>query len=145
MSYCKNCGNKLQEDAKFCDSCGTPVEEVQSEYDVYSSFQTDEQSQNGNAIINGVFGKAIASAIICSIPVGSIIAIVLSSKCSRALKEAEKVAATEGKKLTGKRVAVKVLSIISKIAGIFFTVLWPIYLLAFIMILLGEVASGVVY
>ncbi|NIV44225.1 zinc-ribbon domain-containing protein [Candidatus Bathyarchaeota archaeon] len=25
MVFCKKCGAKLKEDAKFCDSCGTPV------------------------------------------------------------------------------------------------------------------------
>ncbi|HTY75141.1 MAG TPA: RDD family protein [Candidatus Nanoarchaeia archaeon] len=26
MPYCKNCGNELQSDTKFCPKCGTPVE-----------------------------------------------------------------------------------------------------------------------
>ncbi len=29
MPYCKNCGNEIQPDAKFCPRCGTPVEASQ--------------------------------------------------------------------------------------------------------------------
>lgn len=25
MKYCSNCGNKLAEDAKFCDKCGAKI------------------------------------------------------------------------------------------------------------------------
>jgi uncharacterized membrane protein YvbJ len=31
LSYCVKCGAKLDEEDKFCSSCGTPVEKVTSE------------------------------------------------------------------------------------------------------------------
>ena len=30
MAFCKNCGARLNEDSKFCPSCGTPVTSAQS-------------------------------------------------------------------------------------------------------------------
>ncbi|MBR0436304.1 MAG: zinc-ribbon domain-containing protein [Clostridia bacterium] len=30
MAFCKNCGARLNEDSKFCPSCGTPVTPAQS-------------------------------------------------------------------------------------------------------------------
>ena len=30
MAFCKQCGAKLNDDSKFCPSCGAPVEEAQS-------------------------------------------------------------------------------------------------------------------
>ena len=27
--YCKQCGNEVAEGAKFCESCGTPIDQVE--------------------------------------------------------------------------------------------------------------------
>lgn len=35
--FCKNCGNKIKEDAKFCSSCGTEVKQI-------------SERENGNAV-----------------------------------------------------------------------------------------------
>ena len=40
MSYCGNCGEKIEKGANFCGKCGTVVEKEQSEH-VYDS--TKEQ------------------------------------------------------------------------------------------------------
>jgi len=45
--FCANCGKELEEDAKFCDSCGEKVEaeevEVQNEEDVVVEETKTEQ------------------------------------------------------------------------------------------------------
>lgn len=64
--YCKNCGNKIDEDAKFCPSCGTSVDEpIKSEqqnnqYQSYQGSQTKEEDAPnlGFAILGAVIPLA---------------------------------------------------------------------------------------
>ncbi|ATH63601.1 DUF805 domain-containing protein [Staphylococcus pasteuri] len=48
--YCSNCGNKLTRGSKFCEHCGTPLNNV--EYDNYQhpdeSFNNDKQLKNND-------------------------------------------------------------------------------------------------
>ena len=42
MSYCRNCGSKLDEDAKYCPNCGKEVESTNT------TFNYSEDNFNGN-------------------------------------------------------------------------------------------------
>lgn len=41
--YCSNCGNKLTSDSKFCEQCGTPLNNVE-----YHNYQHSDESFNNN-------------------------------------------------------------------------------------------------
>ncbi len=41
MLYCKNCGAKLEEDAKYCSKCGTKIDPIQENDDSKSDKQIE--------------------------------------------------------------------------------------------------------
>lgn len=86
------------------------------------------------ALVNSAFGKGLASAIMCSFPVASIIAIVMGSQAQNLALEAEAMAAHYGISAGGKKTAAKILGKVGKIAGIAYTAFWAFYLLYFIFI-----------
>ena len=44
--FCKNCGAKLDDDAKFCPECGCKVEEIDVEIDAKSDLKAESQSDD---------------------------------------------------------------------------------------------------
>lgn len=76
---------------------------------------------------NSAFGKALASVIIASLPIGSLIAIFLSSGALRLVKRANELAAYCGVSAGGKAVAAKIMGIIGKISSIVMTVFYVLY------------------
>ena len=56
MAFCENCGAKLEEGAKFCDSCGNPVNEESD----------PKKSGNGKliGIICGAAGAAVLAVVL---------------------------------------------------------------------------------
>lgn len=47
MSFCKNCGNRLSENANFCDVCGTPARDSSPQSDYRNNADIPaEQSNN---------------------------------------------------------------------------------------------------
>ena len=44
--FCSNCGKKLPDDAKYCDSCGTIERSDEKEQSSYSKDSTTYQSNN---------------------------------------------------------------------------------------------------
>ena len=48
MAYCKNCGTKLDDGAKFCPKCGNPIEGViQVQQSVDSSSEQEPHKRMG--------------------------------------------------------------------------------------------------
>jgi uncharacterized membrane protein YvbJ len=54
MKYCSECGNKLEENIKFCSNCGTESSTVKSEnsYDVKPKWMQYEQTEQGMAFLS---------------------------------------------------------------------------------------------
>lgn len=49
MTYCRKCGKELADGSKFCNDCGTKVEEsTNSVYQYYDSYDQAEQAQTGS-------------------------------------------------------------------------------------------------
>lgn len=55
MAFCRECGKKLQENAKFCPDCGTPVNSVPPKKTVQKTSVVRDSTGNGASI----FSKAI--------------------------------------------------------------------------------------
>ncbi len=90
------------------------------------------------SLIDSAFGKSLTSTIICGLPVGSIIAIVLGSAGLNLVDEAKRLAAQRGAMPGGKNVAATVLGKIGKIAGIVMTIWWAFYIF-FIVFLFSQI------
>ena len=130
MPFCNNCGNPVSENARFCPSCGstvtnvTPVEEV-PKYDnaVFTG------GEDPDAIVDGVFGKAIASCICSCFPVASIVGIILGSKVLSERLRAQKLAESIGRRLKGKSIPVKILGMVGKWTGVGMTIFYGIMII----------------
>jgi len=72
MAICKNCGSELKENARFCEFCGTRVEEettpapyTETNQDTYQ--ETYREPAPVNAYHSGIAPRSIAVAVILSI------------------------------------------------------------------------------
>jgi hypothetical protein len=137
MAFCKVCGAQLQDGARFCESCGTPVEQpapqpVQQQYQpqytyeapVYTEPQQAAQAQGGS----GTLVLAIIGAVLSEL---GLIGIIL---CGIALGKVKKLP----QPLTGANKAAKIIATIGLIVAIIMTVVWFIYFIGII----GMLASG---
>lgn len=79
--YCTNCGNKLEESAKFCQNCGTKVAQNEKETLADAGRQKLNEPKRRKTLDEhlGIFGL-LTIAIIGSIFVGGILSI-LSPAC----------------------------------------------------------------
>jgi len=58
MKYCKNCGTKIDNDALFCPSCGTPVAKTKKSEKANTSEKSEPVNTGGTMInVNRVYGK----------------------------------------------------------------------------------------
>ena len=89
------------------------------------------------ACAGSAFGKALASVIISWLPIGSIIAIILSSGALKLVKRANELAAHYGISAGGKAIAAKILGIVGKVSSIVVTVIYALYFL----VLVGLIGS----
>lgn len=135
MAYCVHCGKELAEGVRFCPECGG--EQLTAAPDP----EKEALQKKTNADVENEFGRALAATICSAFPVASIVAIVLGVRALEAWKKATAAAAEHGFKLTGKNIAVRVLALVGKIAGIVMTAFWGIYFL----ILLAVVIAGIAY
>ena len=85
-----------------------------------------------DAATGAAFAKALASAIMCSFPIASIIAIFFAKKAKSLVADALGLAASRGVPKPGKLTAASILAKIGFIAGIVCTCLWAIYALIYI-------------
>jgi len=121
--FCQNCGEKIDDEAKFCPSCGTPAVSAvnidQAQPSVYpmsgvSSNQNTNNTQE-NKMANTAFVLGIISLIAWLIPfIGlpvSIIGLILSNKAQKS--------SNDGKAKQGLKMSITglVLSIINFVVG----------------------------
>lgn len=62
--YCKNCGKKVNEGAKFCRECGSEVERTIPEYPKMNSIQPETTKQKTSPITWVVFFVVLVGAFI---------------------------------------------------------------------------------
>lgn len=55
MKYCKNCGEKLDDDAKFCPKCGEKVGELKQTVQTTQNTQNNSSSQDSLGTVAFVF------------------------------------------------------------------------------------------
>lgn len=77
--------------------------------------------------VGSAFGKALASVIICSLPIGSLIGIFLGNSGLNYAERANVLAAQYGCRAGGKNIAAKILGKIGKITSVVMTIFWGIY------------------
>lgn len=135
MSFCKNCGTELNEDTKYCPSCGACVEEELEEKEV----KCEEQRAQTDAILKDGLKLGIISVILAEIPIANIVGIVLGSKARKRLAQAEQIAKDNDFTLSGMRIPVKVLGIVGFALSIV-TVIF--YTLSFIIGVIGGILEN---
>lgn len=96
-------------------------------------------------IVDSAFGKGLAAAIMCEIPVASIIAIFMGNSAVSLVQQAEQMAAQYGISAGGKCTAAKVLGKVGKFAGIGFTIFYVLYFGFLFLYLLFIVMMGMQY
>lgn len=71
--YCKNCGSKLENTAKFCPSCGTPNQQKQPDYTAPRPFEKNsvDESQNYQYQQSAFKGKQMSTGTSGSISFGN--------------------------------------------------------------------------
>lgn len=133
--YCKNCGNKFEDGAKFCTSCGASVEAPVEEAPVYTIEDAmpdpleEEKGDAGRRILTlGICSLAFVSTFICSL-VGLILAVVCRGKIRN---YEEKFGPVSGIAKVGKG-----LSLGGLISGIVMTVFATIYIIGIIVLIAG--------
>ncbi|MBQ3894515.1 MAG: zinc ribbon domain-containing protein [Clostridia bacterium] len=139
MAFCKVCGAQVQDGARFCESCGAPIEqpapqpvpqpvqqEYQSQYTYTAPVYTEAQPAASNS--KGTLILAIVGAVLAEF---GLIGIIL---CGIALGKVKKLP----QPLTGANKAAKIVATIGLIIAIIMTVVWFIYFIA----LIGIFASG---
>ena len=85
MAYCKNCGNKLEDGAKFCPKCGNPIEG-----DAQEQQSGDNSSEQEQPKKTGCFQKGLIAILVLGF-IG-----FLSEKCDGSdTKEIEEVTASQ--------------------------------------------------
>ena len=71
--FCKNCGNKLDDNEKFCPSCGTPNQQGENNYTAPKPFEKNsvDESQNYQYQKSAFKGKQVSAGTSGSIGFGS--------------------------------------------------------------------------
>ena len=88
-------------------------------------------------LVDGAFGKGLASTIMAWFPITSIIAIFLAAASKKASKEALRLATALGIEAGGKNIAAKILNTVGLISGIVMTCFWGLYILIFAIAMIG--------
>ena len=131
--FCKYCGNKVDDTAKFCESCGSPIEPLAEKEHVATPLDNlmnlaDVAKRNAHAdkiLALGITSVAFASSCILAL-VGWIIACVARGQ----VRDYEnKYGPVSGKAKVGKDLARGGL-----IASICMTIFWTGYLLLYVVI-----------
>ena len=80
MAFCKNCGNELPDEAKFCTSCGTPAQEnetVEATPVVNETVYTETPAPKERSLNVGMLVFSIINTALCCQLFG-IIAIIMT-------------------------------------------------------------------
>lgn len=130
MSYCRECGNKLEDNQKYCSYCGTKVDALE-QAPVVSEPTVVEQKPVKEPVVNIVFAiiglvGGICSFVICCTLVYSIVAVFTGIPSLVFSSIGKKSKNHHGKAVTG-----FVFSLISIILGVFLFVVLVLMLDAF--------------
>lgn len=135
MAFCKVCGAQLQDGARFCESCGTPVEQpapqpVQQQYQPQYTYQAPVYTETQQAANqSNHLGGAIAGAIFACTFYLSLVGWII---CGVTLGKIKKIQGP----LSGQNKAAKIISTIGLILGIILTIFATIYFIAMIVMLI---------
>ena len=95
MAYCSNCGVKLEDNAKFCLSCGTPTEQTENTETVAPSFEdTTPAPAKASGVLNvGQLVWSIINLIACCMPLGiaGLLMTIFAKDAPSAEEEAKKL------------------------------------------------------
>jgi len=152
MAFCNNCGSELKEGARFCEQCGTPVQQAPQApeqpaytyqepvyqqpaytYQQQYTYQQPEVVTPAPAQSGDAKGAMIMSIIGLALSELGIPGIILSAIAKGKVKKAEEAGATGGMVKVG-----KILSKIGMIVSIVMTAFWTLYF----FIIIGVAASG---
>ena len=134
MRFCKNCGNQLADDAKFCTFCGTAqaTEEAQAATTAATTqaetvnidFATTEDTNAPSGKLNiGMLIWSIVNLLCCCTPLGiaGLIFSIIAKDASTAEEEAKKVKGA------------KICNLIGSIGGAVVTVLYVVFIVIMAM------------
>ncbi|MBP5664643.1 MAG: zinc ribbon domain-containing protein [Clostridia bacterium] len=140
MAFCKVCGAQLQDGARFCESCGTPVEQpapqpVQQQYQPQYTYEAPVYTEPQQAANQGNhLGGAIAGAIFACTFFLSLVGWIISGVTLGKIKKIQGP-------LTGQNKAAKIISTIGLILGIILTIFATIYFIGIIVLLISGGSS----
>lgn len=102
MAFCNNCGNQLEENAKFCPVCGTKTEQLADSAAVESTVESTPAKASG-VLNTKMLIWAIINLICCCQPLGiaSLIITILAKDAPSAEDEAKKIKAAKTCNLIG--------------------------------------------
>ena len=84
LNFCANCGNKLEPDASFCDSCGTDVKVKQTTAQNPSVLTTKTSQtplKQPETVIYANFLKRLIALFFDSIIIGAIVCPLILVSC----------------------------------------------------------------
>ena len=92
MAYCSNCGAKLEENAKFCLACGTPVEQTETTDAPVADATPAPAKASGNLNVAQLVWSII-NLILCCMPLGiaGLILTIFAKDAPSAEEEAKKL------------------------------------------------------
>jgi uncharacterized membrane protein YvbJ len=130
MAFCKNCGNELPNDAKFCTSCGAPAQEnetVKATPVVNETVYTETPAPKERTLNVGMLVFSIINIALCCGVVFGIISLIMTILAKNAdTDESER----------SKLKTAKILNII----GIIIT---SVYVLLYVVIFVFSVLLGI--
>ena len=130
MAYCKNCGVALEENAKFCATCGASQEEtVAAEITTEEIVAPAPKKASGNLNIAQLIWSII-NLVACCTPLGiaGLILTIIAKDAPSAEDEAKKI-----------KVA-KTCNLIGTIGGIIISILYIAYIALIVLGVASEIA-----
>ena len=130
MAYCSNCGTKLEENAKFCLACGTPVEQTENTTNTTetASFATYTdpvpEKASGNLNVGQLVWSIINIVLCCCCPLG-IVSLIMTISAKNASSAGEEA---------GKLKTAKICNLIATIVSAAFCIIYIAYFILLFII-----------
>jgi uncharacterized membrane protein YvbJ len=121
MKYCKNCGQRIDDDAKYCSSCGATVQNgedpIFSNYNQSNNVPVKSQYETTTLVL-GIVGVSLAVLNYIGIPFVHLIAIILGIIGLSLVKKDKQESGTYSKPGYVMSIVAVVLGVLSIIIGI---------------------------
>lgn len=126
--YCKNCGAKIDDNARFCSDCGHEQIRVQEDINFSSDFEAAKDQLSSQILTWGILSLAFSCTFILSL-LGLIFSFVAKGKVKTYVRQFGPV---EYRSRVGRD-----LSTAGLIVGLILSILCALYLFALLMIIVA--------